>query len=207
MIPIEIQIGQRFGRFVVIESSSVSKHGERRWLCRCDCGTTKTVPGSALRAGKVRSCGCLKRENNTRRIHGGRRTKLYEVFKTMHRRCEKPTSNRYAYYGGRGISVCDEWSDFESFRNWAYANGYGEGLTLDRIDNNGNYSPDNCRWATMKEQSNNRRNSVIVEIDGVRKTVAEWSDVSGISPYTLYSRVNRGITGKQLLKGGNYDPY
>jgi hypothetical protein len=148
----------------------------------------------------------LKRENNARRTHGGRGTKLYEVFKTMHRRCEKPESNRYAYYGGRGISVCEEWSEFEPFRDWAYANGYSEGLTLDRIDNDGNYCPENCRWVTMKEQSNNRRNSVVVEIGGIRKTVAEWSDVSGVSPYTIYSRVKRGVSGTDLLKGGNYDP-
>ena len=203
MIPIKIQVDQRFGRLVVIESSSESRYGERRWLCQCDCGTIKSFAASDLRRGKVRSCGCLKRENNSRRTHGGRETKLYEVFKTMHRRCEKPTSNRYAYYGGRGVTVCEEWSEFETFRQWVYAHGYKDGLTLDRIDNDGNYSPENCRWATAKEQANNRRSSVVVEIDGVSRTVAEWSEVSGISPYTLYSRVKRGVTGRELLKGGH----
>ena len=206
MIPIEMQAGSRFGKMVVIERSSESKYGERRWLCRCDCGVVKTVPGSDLRSGKICSCGCLKHDTKVRLTHGGSGTKLYEVFKTMHRRCESPSSNRYNHYGARGISVCEEWSNFDAFREWAYTNGYSEGLTLDRIDNNGNYCPENCRWATAKEQSNNRRNSVWVEINGVRKTVAEWSNVSGISPYTLYSRVNRGVTGIELLEGGSYEP-
>lgn len=132
--------------------------------------------------------------------HGGRGTKLYEVFKTMHRRCEVKTSNHYSYYGERGISVCAEWSNFAVFRDWAYSNGYQEGLTLDRVDNNGNYEPSNCRWVTMKEQSNNRRNSVFAEIDGQTLTIAQWSDLTGIPYETIYCRHRRGLTGRDLIK-------
>lgn len=132
--------------------------------------------------------------------HGGSGTKLYEVFKTMHRRCEAKTSNHYSHYGGRGICVCPEWSDFAVFRDWAYSNGYKEGLTLDRIDNNGNYEPSNCRWTTMKEQSNNRRNSIFVEIDGKTLTIAQWADLTGIPYETIYCRYRRGITGKDVIK-------
>lgn len=195
-------IGMTFGMLTVIAESG-KRDGQCTWVCKCECGNiTQPIGGYDLRNGRQVSCGCKKHDSEQSPLykHGGRRTKLYEVFKTMHRRCEAETSNRYSYYGGRGISVCPEWSDFAAFRDWAYKSGYEEGLTLDRIDNDGNYEPGNCRWATMKEQSNNRRNSVFIEIDGKTHTISEWSDLTGIPYETIYCRYRRGVVGKDLVK-------
>ena len=124
--------------------------------------------------------------------HGFSRTKLEKAYCHMIERCYKPNCSMYPTYGGRGITVCDEWrNDNKKFFEWSLANGYEEGLTIDRIDSNGNYCPENCRWVTMKVQQNNRRDNVRVVIDGVSKTVAEWSDIYGINRYCVYSRINR----------------
>jgi hypothetical protein len=133
-----------------------------------------------------------KGESNGHYKHGGKGTKLYEVWYSMKKRCESPSLASYKYYGGRGISVCDEWKkDFTTFRNWAYENGYMEGLSLDRIDNNGNYEPSNCRWATMKEQANNQNHTLKIEYKGQTKTLTEWAEFLGIKRHTLYHRIYR----------------
>lgn len=194
-------LGRKFGKLTVIEMAC-NIDGQKAWICKCECGNmTIPVRGYDLRAGRQKSCGCSKRDGKKSSLykHGGKGTKLYEVFKTMHRRCEAETSNRYSYYGGRGISVSPEWSDFTVFREWAIANGYSEGLTLERIDNDGDYEPNNCRWATMKEQSNNRRNSIFLDIDGQTLTIAQWSDLTGIPYETIYCRYRRGMTGKDVI--------
>ena len=195
-------VGRKFGRLTVI-SEAWERTPQCSWICLCDCGnTTDPIPGYNLRSGRVVSCGCRKRDGKLSSLykHGGAKTKLYEVFKTMHRRCEAETSNRFSYYGARGISVCEEWKDFRAFREWAHNNGYAEGLTLDRIDNNGDYCPENCRWATVKQQSNNRRNNVYIEIDGQLKTAAQWSDLTGIPYRTIYGRYKSGLTGKEVIR-------
>lgn len=195
-------IGRTFGKLTVIAESD-KRGGQCTWICKCECGAiTHPIGGYDLRNGRQVSCGCKKRHGKSSSFykHGGAGTKLYEVFKTMHRRCEAKTANRYSYYGERGISVCAEWSDFAVFREWAHASGYAEGMTIERIDNNGNYEPTNCRWATMKEQSNNRRNSIFAEIDGQTLTIAQWSDSTGIPYETIYCRYRRGLAGKDLIK-------
>ena len=190
--------GRRFGRLTAIER--VNEKGERpKWLCRCDCGAEMVASSCDLLRGSVKSCGGLAREKTIERseTHGGSKTRLYQVWINMIRRCEN--KGRYAYknYGARGISVCKEWKNFSTFREWALSTGYDETAahgvcTLDRVDVNGDYCPENCRWVTMKAQCRNKRGNRIVEFNGVKKTVAEWSEITGIEYNTLLRRINAG---------------
>lgn len=137
------------------------------------------------------------------RKHGMKNTRLYAAWESMKRRCSNPNTKSYDRYGGRGIAVCGEWADFVSFANWAMSNGYADHLTLERNDPNKGYSPDNCRWATQKEQQNNRTNNHFITIDGITKTIAEWSDVSGIKQKTILSRISYGWKPEDLLGPAN----
>ena len=124
--------------------------------------------------------------------HGESRTKLYEIWTSMHGRCKHKSYQSYKYYGGRGICVCDDWKDYLKFKELALSHGYEDGLSLDRIDNNSQYCPENCRFVTMKQQANNRKTNVFFELNGVVHTLAEWSDITGIKYQTLFSRIKRG---------------
>ena len=195
--------GQRFGRLVVVERVENSADGRARWLCRCDCGQSKTVLGEHLKKGRTKSCGCAKSESSSKRFkkHGGRNSKLYRIWSNMKDRCNNPDCKVYSDYGGRGIKVCKEWiDDFSAFQKWALANGYKEGLTIDRKDNDKGYSPDNCRWTDRKIQGNNKRNCRYITYKGQRKSVAEWSDITGIPHDTLLYRLNHGWETERILK-------
>lgn len=155
--------GKTFGRLTVMGYSHTNKHGKAMWNCKCACGNESVVAGSHLVNGHTVSCGCHKNEliGNRTKTHGMRNTRLYRIWLAMKSRCNIPTVKCYKHYGGRGISVCDEWQrDFQCFHDWAMSHGYSENLSIDRIDVNGNYCPENCRWATWKEQRANQRKVV-----------------------------------------------
>lgn len=186
--------GMTFSRLRVLFKDSADSSGKRPWLCVCECGNLVRAYASDLRSGKVKSCGCLRRETARRQgkkntIHGKTGTRIHGIWMAMRGRCNVSSNVSYSLYGGRGIKVCEAWNDFQAFYNWAIKNGYSNSLTLDRIDPNGDYAPENCRWATYKEQENNRRNNRKVKICGCEKNLSEWAEFVGINPQTLANRL------------------
>lgn len=188
--------GMRFGRLQVIKLGDYYLDGygqkRRKWICKCDCGNTKMALSSELKSGRTKSCGCLKHES-CHTTHGLSKTRLYRIWDNMKSRCNNPKVNCYENYGGRGISVCKEWMDnFESFYKWSMENGYSDNLTLDRIDNDGNYMPSNCKWTTTKEQSRNKRVNVFITYNGKTMTQKDWSIELGGSASLVPNRLRRG---------------
>ena len=153
--------GKTFNYLKVIERARNTKSGEAAWLCECKCGKRKIVPGSKLRKGEIKSCGCMKRElcGIVNKTHGMKGTRLYNIWSKIIQRTTNKNDNEYGDYGGRGIGICEEWrNDFEAFMQWSYENGYADNLTIDRKDNNKGYQPDNCRWVRSKENWSIKRN-------------------------------------------------
>lgn len=203
--------GMKFGRITVVEFSHYYKcknSGKRAmWKCICDCGNERVIRGDVLTSGKSRSCGCLQKELASERMikHSGYGTRLYAVWDSVRQRCNNPNNKAYHNYGGRGIKMCEKWNDFNKFREWAFNNGYDENAkhgecTLDRIDTNGMYAPDNCRWCTIKQQSNNKRDTIYLEWNGEIKTLSEWSEKTGIKYCTLWKRYSKGLSLNEILK-------
>ena len=184
--------GQTFGRLTVISFSHKDKRGKFFWNCKCICGKEKVIRGEKLRSGNTRSCGCLQREvrGKAKRKHGMTNSKLYTIWLNMKSRCRYPGNTMYHNYGGRGIKYCDEWNDFEEFKTWAENAGYKEGLSLERIDVDGNYEPENCKWIPISQQSLNQRRSHRVTAFGKTQTIKEWADESGIKYDTIERRIN-----------------
>ena len=190
--------GMTFGNLVVLQRAidhrTPSGQNITSWLCKCKCGKNIVVSSQNLRTGHTKSCGCLFRQHNLK--HGdcanGKISRLYNIWAGMKARCYSENNPRFKYYGQRGISMCDEWLDFEKFKLWSLSNGYNDGLTIDRINNDGNYTPENCRWTTQKNQSNNSRKNVILVFNNETHTISEWSDITGISYKALWYRLNSG---------------
>lgn len=204
-------VGEKFGRLTVIGRSHENKTSYLE--CICDCGTRKRIQSHAVLHGKTRSCGCMNAERSVDPVYKHR---LYATWNGMRQRCLNSKSARYGDYGGRGIKICDEWAnDFRAFEKWAYENGFEEGLTIDRMNNDGNYEPSNCRWATYSMQNSNQRKrtpSRRYEIDGVKKTQKEWCEEYGVHAETVRYRMRKmGMTLKEALTApklceGNHSP-
>jgi len=186
-------IGARFGRWTIIAASDEIKSERKTWLCRCDCGTERSKNLSALKAGLSLSCGCYNREQSSKKHkrHGLSKSKIYGVWKNMRKRCYCKTSCDYYLYGARGITVCDSWLHFDNF----YAD-MGDlpfvVAQLDRIDSNGNYCPENCKWSTPTENVRNRRDNRLIEFNGETRCMTEWEELLGMPRNMIYSRMKLG---------------
>ena len=179
--------GQKFGRLTAIKYVDYTDNNGSKWLFRCECGNDIITNSSAVRKGRTKSCGCLNQElRKSRAKHGQIGKPMYTAWVHMRQRCNNPKCKEYRNYGARGIKVCEEWSEFINFYNWSMENGYEEGLTIDRINNEGDYTPDNCRWVTMLVQENNKRNNHYIIYDGERMTLSQCAKKANVSRNSLY---------------------
>lgn len=189
-------INKRFNRLVVIKRVMDDKCGNRRWLCRCDCGILKIILGCNLLTGNTKSCGCLQKELTSSRsmLHGHRINKItsgtYATWQSLIQRCIHPTHRNYKNYGGRGITVCNRWLKFENFLT--DMGKKPKGYEIDRIDNNKGYYKRNCKWVTSKENNRNKRNNHLIIFNGEIQCLAAWSEQYNISQHTLTMRLRRG---------------
>lgn len=205
--------GKKFNYLTVL-SYAGKRNGRTTWNCLCDCGKEVVVLGSSLKSGNTKACGCHQKDGWINyKTHGKSKTRIYRIWQNMKNRCSNNHDKYYKNYGGRGITVCDEWlHNFQLFYDWSVSNGYKDDLTLDRMNNNGNYCPENCRWASRTEQMNNMRANRILEYNGEKKTMAQWAEVVGIPRYVINSRINNyGWSIKDALeipiqkRGGRHD--
>jgi hypothetical protein len=199
--------GKKFGRLKVVSRGKdfVGTNGRitRGWNCQCDCGNQILVRQNALTGGNTKSCGCLSRDIHSTQ-KGLSKSRLYNIWDGMKKRCYSKNNRAYSAYGGRGIQICDEWlgkEGFLNFRKWALNNGYAENLSIDRKNVDGNYAPDNCRWVDDNVQLNNTRRNHYIEFEGEKLTLAQWEKRTGIKQATIRSRLKKGMTvGDALTK-------
>lgn len=177
----------------------IAGHKKRRsaWLCKCDCGNETIVTTDKILSGHTKSCGCLKMK------YFILNRRIFRIWCNMQKRCTDKSRKDSKYYYGKGVKVCKEWEIYENFQSWALKNGYSDDLTLDRIDNNGNYEPSNCRWITIAEQQRNKCNCYYVTINGVKKTLSEWAREIGVHRETLRYRVEKNMPVNKLLSKSN----
>lgn len=204
--------GKRFGMLLVLGKDEIrDKTGCIKYICRCDCGNVVSVRSSSLNDGNTSGCGCRlysTGENQRTFKHGMSRDRLYVIWSDMKDRCNNPNSANYKHYGGRGITICDEWNasdGFITFRDWAISNNYSDKLTIDRIDNNKGYSPSNCRWVTQKEQTLNTRRNHRIAFNGKTLTVSEWADEFGFNrdSFSGYIRYHSKVKGETEVDAFN----
>lgn len=191
-------VGQKFNMLTVLEYA-YTKNKKAHWKCLCDCGNISYPNTRCLTSGHSKSCGCLNYQPSTITHGFSKTTPVYFVWKELRHRCTNPNHKSYKNYGGRGIKFCEEWNDFEVFYEWAIRSGYKEERltngknkwTIDRIDNNGNYEPDNCRWITNEEQARNKRNVIFITHNKETKSLHEWCEIFNISFNVVYNRIHR----------------
>lgn len=188
--------GQKFNMWNVLECAGKNKSGGYLWKCQCDCGTIRVVEGRSVRTGTSKGCGCARKKGHSKNgIQTRKSERLHSVWTSMKNRCFNPNDRYFQIYGGRGITVCDAWLTYDGFREWALNSGYDSNAeyrkcTLDRIDNDKIYCPDNCRWVDQRTQDNNRSsNHILTSSDGTSRTISEWARLSGIRKDTIRRRV------------------
>lgn len=183
--------GQKFGKLTVIERAENDNKGNVQWLCQCECGNKKVVRGSSLKSGNSHSCGCLIIENVKTRMstHKMAKTRLYKIWAGMKQRCINPNTTGFENYGGRGIDYIPEWENFETFKEWAIQSGYNDALTIDRIDVNKGYSPQNCRWANETQQARNKRSNLYFTYQNQTRCLKDWATYLKIDYLLLYGRI------------------
>ena len=200
------RIGQKFGRLTILEYHPNKRKSS--YLCKCDCGRIKEIKCEHIVQGLTKSCGCLSRELKSQRSSGNKysvkhnksRTRLYKIWCDMIQRCHNPKQKVYKWYGAIGIKVCEERkNDYTLFEKWALENGYDDVLTIDRIDFNGNYEPNNCRWVSMKEQSRNKKDTIKIEYKGKTQCLLDWCKELGKNYQTTINRINNGWLPKYAL--------
>lgn len=196
--------GIRFGSLIPIRFHAKKEYpcgsSEAMWLCQCDCGNTTIVSRGNLKKGTVKSCGCSRAHAQEKFKKSDTYHRLKRIWFGIKTRCCNKNHKDYPAYGGRGICVCDEWLfDFDSFYKWSLNNGYKDDLSIDRICNDRNYEPDNCRWVSQRVQNNNKRTSKFIEFDGQKRTIAEWSEITGICRSTIEGRIKKGLPIEKVL--------
>jgi len=192
--------GQRFGKLVAISIEKKSDSSTRTyWNCVCDCGGKRVVSNDHLRSGDVTDCGCARKHVSRWSKHNMYNSRLYGIWSLMKERCCNPKRKEYPNYGGRGICVCEEWKEAKNFIEWSLNNGYSDELTIDRIDNNGNYCPKNCRWISRKEQMQNRRNNHYISFEGKTLTLTQLAKENGLTYSQLYKRLKLGWTLEKAI--------
>ena len=187
--------GERFGKLVALEFMPKTEKRRSCWLCLCDCGKECYRNVTELRIGRTKSCGCLRKKVTSEKFrkHGQTGTRLYQTWINMKGRCYNEKNHSYEDYGGRGITVCEKWRyDFQTFEDWALKNGYEESLTIDRVDVNGNYEPENCRWANYEQQARNTRTAVMITVNKSTRHLLEWCEITGADYDTVYGRIRHG---------------
>lgn len=198
--------GQKYGRLTALYKLRNYHKKGTYWLCVCECGNLKEVYLGSLTSGATTSCGCYHKERvkEAFTIHGKRNTRLHKIWRCMKQRCYNTNNTDYPNYGQRGIKMCDEWlTDFMTFYKWAMTNGYNDKLSIDRIDVDGNYSPDNCRWATAKQQARNRRYCKYFTYDGETHCIKEWCEILNLNYKTISTRLSRNWSIEKALELGD----
>lgn len=200
--------GQKFGRLEVIAFVGMNKHHRSMWKCKCDCGDERVVSGNCLTQGNTKSCGCLNDEVRhgkgvvpNRSTHGMCGTRLYGIWKSMRNRCNNPNNPFFHRYGKKGIKVCDEWNDFNVFLEWATMSGYSNVMTIERIDNNKNYCPDNCMWIENELQAKNKSGNRLITIDGETHILSDWCRIKGIQYQYIWRHEKNGESAIDILTG------